>query len=112
MASASQLQSKSLKAEDWQRLYAEWKQSNKPLSQFCQEKGLSYHAFGYWRRKLAKSSSDKVSQHILPLAIKKQLPSTPTQRGIKIVLPSGVIISISEEIEEKLLRLVLQWLAF
>lgn len=36
----------------WQQTLSDWQDSDLSGAAFCRQRSLSYHQFGYWRRKL------------------------------------------------------------
>lgn len=42
------------KEQFWRQTFHDWKASGQTRKQFCSERGLSRHAFDYWRQEIAK----------------------------------------------------------
>jgi len=60
------------KAQAWFERIAQWKASNKSGAAWCQEQGLNYHTFCYWRFQFGKKS--KQSTRTLFSELKDPVP--------------------------------------
>ena len=43
---------------EWADILSEWKKSGRSKRGYCRHKGISFSAFGYWRKKLDKQSGE------------------------------------------------------
>lgn len=46
------------KEQFWRQAFHDWKASGKTRNQFCADRGLSRHAFDYWRSEIAKRDTE------------------------------------------------------
>lgn len=53
------------KAQEWNGIFSEWRKSGESRRGYCQRKGISISAFGYWYKKLEK---DGVEQSFVKIA--------------------------------------------
>ena len=72
----------------WSEKMAAWKASGLSGQAFCQQHELTYHQFGYWRRKL-QDQEQAPSGFARVVAATGAAPST----GLRVSLPSGLSIS-------------------
>lgn len=76
----------------WSEKVAAWQVSGLSGQAFCQQHELTYHQFGYWRRKLADQPQAEASNgsgfaRVIPAGA-----SAPSA-GLTVSLPSGLAIS-------------------
>jgi len=74
----------------WQAQVSSWRGSGLNQAQFCRDHNLKVRDFGYWKRKLARSSS---AVSFVPLRV-KSLSAVPSPLGL--VLESGLRIEVRE----------------
>ena len=41
-----------MKLDEWSALFEEWERSGLTQAEFCRRKGIKWHCFHYWRKKL------------------------------------------------------------
>jgi hypothetical protein len=78
-------------ASYWQQLIEEWQSSGQTQQAYCKTNDLSYHRFGYWRRKFRQRSQAAQSQKdsgFVPVI--HSAPSQPA--GLSLALPSGLVL--------------------
>ena len=65
-------------ASYWLQQIEAWQSSGQPQQAYCKANKLSYHRFGYWRRKFLQQSqeaqSQKCSRLYVPLETRCYLP--------------------------------------
>jgi hypothetical protein len=78
-------------ASYWQQQIDAWQSSGQPQQAYCKANKLSYHRFGYWRRKFLQQSQEAQSQKcsgFVPVT-----PSAPSQTaGLSLAFPSGLVL--------------------
>ncbi|RLP53709.1 MAG: IS66 family insertion sequence hypothetical protein [Ketobacter sp.] len=95
-------------AQDWPKLMTAWKRSGLSGAEFCKRRGLTYHQFVYWKRKLCKSVSRPPKQS--PFIKVKSLPTAAAPEGLTVTLPGGILIEGVNETNVSLLRGILEQL--
>ena len=90
----------------WREQIRAWNQSTQTQKAFCEERQLSYHQFGYWRRKFTLSATEHKQSNFVPVSVAR--PSSDI--GLKLTLPTGVCLeglsSGNLPLVEQLLRLL------
>ena len=76
-------------AAHWRPLIETWRRSGQTQKAFCQEHGLSYDQFVYWRRKFAQRDADQGQRTSSALVPVTGAP-TATAPGLSLVLPNGM----------------------
>jgi len=74
----------------WESQVSSWRGSGLSQAQFCRDHNLKARDFGYWKRKLARSSS---AVTFVPLRVQSS-PSAPSSLGL--VLESGLRIEVRD----------------
>ena len=78
-------------ANYWLQQIEAWQSSGQPQHAYCKANKLSYHRFGYWRRKFLQQSQEAQSQKcsgFVPVT-----PSAPSQSaGLSLAFPSGLVL--------------------
>ena len=95
---------------DWPKLLAAWKRSTLSGAEFCKRRGLTYHQFVYWKRKLSKSVSSSASPKQNAFIKVKSQPVTAAFKGLTITLPGGILIEGVNESNVSVLRGILEQL--
>ncbi|MEC8813770.1 MAG: IS66 family insertion sequence element accessory protein TnpB [Pseudomonadota bacterium] len=95
---------------DWPKLLATWKRSNLSGAEFCKRRGLIYHQFVYWKRKLCKPASSSTHPKQGSFIKVKSLPAVTATEGLTITLPGGILIEGVNEANVGLLRGILEQL--
>jgi len=75
----------------WQQQIQSWETSGQSQAAFCRTNDLSYHRFGYWRRKTLPPIDSPFSHSpsgFVPVAI----THTPTN-DLSLTLPNGLVLS-------------------
>jgi len=75
------------RATYWREQIQAWSVSGKSQKAFCEEQALSYHRFGYWRRKFSQSVSIPPKAKTF-VAVTRQ----PSSKSLSLSLPNGLII--------------------
>jgi hypothetical protein len=87
----------------WQQHMNGWESSAKSQATYCLEQGISFFAFGYWRKRLKQSSeSIKFIKATGDCHSKKSV--TPI---LQVLLPNGVRIGVSHEARVETVREIL-----
>ncbi len=81
------------RSDYWQQHVHAWQQTDQSGATFCQEQGLIYHQFVYWRQKLLKTGIESTPD-------KTQTPSgfahiryqPEVDAGLLVALPNGIEI--------------------
>ena len=71
----------------WQQQIQAWTASGKSQKAFCEEMNLSYHRFGYWRRKFCQDSAERTKTTAF-VPVTRQLSATT----LSLSLPNGLVI--------------------
>lgn len=95
---------------DWPKLLAAWKRSTLSGAEFCKRRGLTYHQFVYWKRKLSKPVSSSAPPKQNAFIKVKSRPTVPATEGLTITLPGGILIEGVNESNVGLLRGILEQL--
>ena len=78
-------------ASYWLQQIEAWQSSGQTQQAYCKTNELSYHRFGYWRRKFRQQSQEVQSQKgsgFVPVT-----PSAATQSaGLSLAFPSGLVL--------------------
>ena len=78
-------------ASYWLQQIEAWQSSGQTQQAYCKTNELSYHRFGYWRRKFRQQSQEAQSQKgsgFVPVT-----PSAATQSaGLSLAFPSGLVL--------------------
>ena len=78
-------------ASYWLQQIEAWQSSGQTQQAYCKINELSYHRFGYWRRKFRQQSQEVRSQKgsgFVPVT-----PSAATQSaGLSLAFPSGLVL--------------------
>ena len=74
----------------WREQITEWEQSGQSQKSFCEEHDLSYHRFGYWRRKYLERDSVNVQQGNGFVPVRHSVDGVSA--GLTLMLPNGMRI--------------------
>ncbi|MGB3946920.1 MAG: hypothetical protein WBM13_02965 [Bacteroidia bacterium] len=81
-----------------------WKQSEKPMSKFCREKGLSFQTFYGWLNR--KRNREKLSKGLF-IPVDTSIDKSTRGENLKIKFPNGCEVYFSDIKEEsKVLKLL------
>lgn len=75
----------------WQQHVNAWQQTDQSGAAFCQEQGLVYHQFVYWRQKLLKAGADSPKPEP-PRGFTHIRYQPEEDAGLTVLLPSGIEI--------------------
>ena len=76
-------------ASYWLQQIEAWQSSGQTQQAYCKANKLSYHRFGYWRRKFLQQSQEAQSQKgFVPVTHSAASQSA----GLSLVLPSGLVL--------------------
>jgi hypothetical protein len=78
----------------WESHIKKWDESNLSQHAYCQQAGLKYGTFVYWRSILLDKKRDDKPSFIPVKVIDQQPSSSVNSTSIKIKLPNGLIVSI------------------
>lgn len=75
--------------QTWAAHIEKWRISGLSAKAFCEQEGLVYHQFGYWRQKFSSTDDSPNESKLVPVVL-----ATPSQqaRDLEILLPNGVVI--------------------
>lgn len=73
----------------WADHIEKWRVSGLSIKAFCEQEGLVYHQFGYWRQKFASANDAPHESKLVSVAL--AAPSHQTN-GLEILLPNGMVI--------------------
>lgn len=89
-------------AEEWRRVFEEWRASGMSRSAFCREKDIAFSTFDYWKKKVSgRQRLVRLSGVMLP----KSTAST-----IRVVVDERVTVELSRGFDEEELSVVLRTL--
>jgi hypothetical protein len=86
------------KTQEWNDIFLEWRKSGESRRGYCQRKGISISAFGYWYKKLEK---DDVEQSLVKV---KGFPGIG-RNGLAARAGSVVVELSGGESEELLIKI-------
>lgn len=75
--------------QTWAAHIEKWRSSGLSAKAFCEQEGLVYHQFGYWRQKFSSADDSPTESKLVPVTL--ATPSKQTS-DLEIVLPNGVVI--------------------
>ena len=90
-------QDQSRNQRHWRAHVAAQKQSGLSRIEYCKQHKLSYHALGYWHRKLSKPQSSETN--LVPVTLVRSLKQNPVQSegsALKVILPDNIAIEVSD----------------
>ena len=88
------------KAQEWNNIFLEWRESGESRRGFCQRKGITISAFGYWYKKLEKGGTEQSLVKMEGLSGIGRNGLTARAGGVVVGLSGGE----SEELLIKLFR--------
>ena len=97
---------KKSRSDYWRGVLEKWSASGLSQRRFCEERGISFSTFCYWRRRLRETSASGSATPFIPVEIK------PPRRGTglscyEVRLESGARIRVPFDFEsDSLLRLI------
>ena len=98
--------------QKWQaHLFAQAK-SGLSRSEYCRRQEISYHAFGYWRRKLSKTGGNNVA--LVPITIQaepRRVIGYGCAADLTLVLPGSMSIAVGDNFSGATLTRLLNVLA-
>ena len=78
-------------ASYWLQQIEAWPSSGQTQQAYCKTNALSYHRFGYWRRKFRQQSQDAQSQKgsgFVPVTHS----ATSQSAGLSLAFPNGLVL--------------------
>lgn len=88
---------KTFTEDEWLDLLAEWEQSGEIGAAWCRKKNISYHRFGYWKRRLLGNPEKKAeNQEFIEIS-----PAASSSLKLEV---NGVSIEITEGFSSSLLQ--------
>ena len=78
-------------ASYWRQQIEAWQSSGQTQQDYCKANALSYHRFGYWRRKFRRQAQPVQSQKgsgFVPVTSS----ATAQSAGLSLALPSGLVL--------------------
>jgi hypothetical protein len=78
-------------ASYWLQQIEAWQSSGQTQQAYCKTNALSYHRFGYWRRKFRQQSQEAQSQKgsgFVPVTHS----ATSHSAGLSLAFPSGLVL--------------------
>ena len=75
-------------ASYWQQKIEQWQSSNQSQKMFCQENGLSYHRFLYWRGKFRNDAKNQQAGGGFATVDHCR----DTSGGLTLSLPNGLVL--------------------
>ena len=73
----------------WADHIEKWRASGLSIKAFCEQEGLVYHQFSYWRQKFSPAADSTTGSKLVPVSL--ATPPMPSS-NLEILLPNGVII--------------------
>ena len=96
-----------LAAARWRELIDQQRDSSGTVEAFCHRHGLAVSTFFAWRRRL--EMEDRPT--FVELTAAGEAPCDRVSQAIEVVLPSGVVLRVSELFDEATLRRVVEVLS-
>jgi hypothetical protein len=97
MTTQSNKQSQTGETKKWQAHFAAQAKSGLSRSEYCRRQEISYHAFGYWRRKLSKTAGNNVA--LVPITVQAmpgRLIDYDGAGDLTLVLPGNISIAVGD----------------
>lgn len=89
----------------WKDHSEAWKASNMTQQAYCEQAGISYQSFVYQHNRMNKQSK---SSQLNFIEVKAELPKINSRNvGLQLMLPNGIRIGIESELNDALLKSVL-----
>ncbi len=86
--------------EYWSEQNLEWESSGLPQQKFCEQRGLNYRKFIYWRGRLNEQNISDSKPKLLRVSTTavrlKHHPIEPDS-GLEVILPTGIKLCIKTE---------------
>ncbi|MDP3180868.1 MAG: hypothetical protein Q8M67_03560 [Bacteroidota bacterium] len=112
MTTKNNKQSQKGETKKWQAHFAAQARSGLSRPEYCRRQQISYHAFGYWRRKLSKTAGNNVA--LVPITLQAE-PSRLIDFGgaadLTLVLPGSMSIAVGDNFSGATLTRLLNVLA-
>lgn len=112
MITLNNRQNQTGETKKWQAHFAAQAKSGLSRPEYCRRQQISYHAFGYWRRKLSKSAGNNIS--LVPITLQAE-PSRFIDFGgaadLTLVLPGSMSIAVGDNFSGTTLTRLLNVLA-
>lgn len=94
----------------WMHVIQEQQSSGLNIKEFCQEKGMSRHAYFYWRRKLRKAACEGISKsddpaNIVPSGWMQLETGQETKTTLDITI-GGCRVTVDEKTDPELIKKV------
>jgi hypothetical protein len=97
MTTQNNKQSQTGDNKKWQAHFAAQAKSGLSLPEYCRRQQISYHAFGYWRRKLSRTAGNNVA--LVPIAMNAE-PGRSIDFGgatdLTLILPGNMSIAVGD----------------
>ena len=85
----------------WAEQNSLWESSGLAQQKFCEQQGLVYKQFVFWRGRLKKSKAIKAKPKLLEVSTTPTRQAfraiTETASGLEVILPTGIKLYIKEE---------------
>ena len=78
-------------ASHWLQQIEAWQSSGQTQHAYCKANELSYHRFGYWRRKFLQQSQEAQSQKCSGF-VPVTHSATSQSAGLSLAFPSGLVL--------------------
>ena len=91
------------KREHWKHHIESWQSSGLPQREYCRHHHLSYHQFGYWKKRFVQAEKRK---KFVALDLDPSTGKQPSPSGcpLRLVLTNGFSIEIDPGFDPHLLR--------
>lgn len=76
--------------QTWAAHIEKWRLSGLSAKVFCEQEGLVYHQFGYWRQKFSGTDVTSIGSKLVPVTMTTE--SRHISTGLEIILPNGMVI--------------------
>jgi hypothetical protein len=81
----------------WRHAFQDWKASGKTRNPFCVDRGLSRHAFDYWRSEIAKRDAETTRPPAPPEPTPTPLPTAkPVLMPLRIVSATPLEVRLAD----------------
>ncbi|HWL13552.1 MAG TPA: IS66 family insertion sequence element accessory protein TnpB [Ureibacillus sp.] len=70
--------------KEWEQRIADYKSSGQSQAKWCEDNGISYHQFGYWKKRLKDQHTEKANNSWIPVIIEEPKPTRCESLLIKV----------------------------
>ena len=89
----------SLPQRQWQAHVQAFRRSGLSRAEYCRRQNISYHALGYWQRKLSGPGAIGTVPALVPVALAGNITSpfsSPGRAALRVILPGRLAIEVGD----------------